>query len=77
MLEGGFAEGGIAVSSVVVKHALMNVGPGSLGDGNGGVGAEGIKDVNVVRPRDRGETLREVLLLIAGEDEDGDHVRLW
>jgi hypothetical protein len=30
--------------------------------------------MNVVGPGDAGEAAREILLLVASEDEDGDHV---
>jgi hypothetical protein len=34
----------------------------------------GIEDVDVIGPGDAGETAGEIALLVAGEDEDGDHV---
>jgi hypothetical protein len=38
------------------------------------VGGEGVEDVDVVGPGDRGEAGGQILLLVAGEDEDGDHL---
>jgi hypothetical protein len=34
----------------------------------------GVEDVDVVGPGDAGETVGQVALLVAGEDEDGDHL---
>jgi hypothetical protein len=74
VLEGDGGESGVAVGGVVVEGAGVNLGSGCFGDSDGVVGAVGVEDVDVVGPGDRGETVREVALLVAGEDEDGDHL---
>ncbi len=70
--EGG--EGGVAVGGVVVEGAGVGVGTGGAGDLEGGVGTVGVEDVDVVGPGDAREAGGEVVLLVAGEDEDGDHL---
>lgn len=61
----------------VVEDALVDLCACGLGDIDGVVGGEGVEDMNVVGPGNGGETGGEVLLLVAGEDEDGDHVEVW
>ena len=77
VFEGDGGEGGVAVGGVVVEGAGVDLCSGGFGDLDGGVGAVGVEDVDVVGPGDAGETAGQVLLLVAGEDEDGDHLRLW
>ena len=74
VLEGDGGEGSVAVGGVVVEGADVGVGAGGFGGLEGGVGALGVEDVDVVGPGDAGEAAREVALLVAGEDEDGDHL---
>jgi len=54
----------------------VDVGSGGSCDLECGVGGLGIEDVDVVGPGDAGETAGKIALLVAGEDEDGDHVGL-
>ena len=75
MFEGDCGEGGVAVGGVVVEGAGVDLCAGSLGDLYGVVRAVGVEDVDVVGPRYGGEAVGEIALLVAGEDEDGDH--LW
>jgi hypothetical protein len=82
VFEGDGGEGSVAVGGVVVEGADVGVGAGGFGDLEGGVGALGVEDVDVVGPGDAGEAAGEVALLVAGEDEDGDHLlamvsRVW
>jgi hypothetical protein len=74
VLEGDGGEGGVAMGGVVVEGAGVDVGAGCFGDLEGGVGASGVEDVDVVGPGDAGEAVGEIALLVAGEDEDGDHL---
>jgi len=74
MLEGNGGEGGVAVGGVVVEWAGVDVCAGGFGDLEGGVSAFGVEDVDVVRPGDVGEAVGKLALLVAGEDEDGDHL---
>ena len=74
VFEGEGGEGGVAVGGIVVEGALVNVCARGFGDLDGVVGGEGVEDVDVVGPGDGGETVGEILLLVAGEDEDGDHL---
>jgi hypothetical protein len=77
VLEGEIGDGPVLMGGPVVEGALVGVGSGSLCDGEGVVGAEGVEDVDVVGPGYGGEAGGEVLLLVAGEDEDGDHLWVW
>ncbi len=74
MLEGDGCERGVAVGCVVVEGAGVNVCAGGFGDLYCVVGAVGVEDVDVVGPGDGGETAGKIVLLVAGEDEDGDHL---
>ena len=74
MLKEDGGEGSVAVSGVVVEGAGVDLGAGSFGDLYGVVGGVGIEDVDVVGPGDRGEAVGEIALLVAGEDENGDHL---
>ena len=68
-------EGPVLVGGPVVEGALVGACTGGLCDLQRVVGRVGVEDVDVVGPDYGGETGWEVLLLVAGEDEDGDH--LW
>ena len=74
VFEGDGSEGGVAVGGVVVEGAGVDVRAGGFCDLDGGVGALGVEDVDVVGPGDAGETAGEIALLVASEDEDGDHL---
>jgi len=76
VLEGDGGEGGVAMGGVVVEGAGVDVGAGGFGDLHGVVGGVGVEDVDVVGPGDGGEAVGEIVLLVAGEDEDGDHLLL-
>ena len=74
VFEGNGGEGGVAVGGVVVEGAGVDVGAGGFGDLYRAVGGVGVEDVNVVGPRDGGEAVGQIVLLVAGEDENGDHL---
>ncbi len=74
VFEGDACEGSVAVGGVVVEGAGVDMGAGGFGDLYGVVGGVGVEDVDVVGPGDRGEAVGEIVLLVAGEDEDGDHL---
>jgi hypothetical protein len=74
VLEEDGCERCVAVRGVVVEGAGVNVCAGGFGDLYCAVGAVGVEDVDVIGPGDGGETGGKVVLLVAGEDEDGDHL---
>jgi hypothetical protein len=74
VFEADGCEGGIAMRGVVVEGASVDVGAGCFGDLYGVVCGVGVEDVNVVGPGDGGEAVGEVALLVASEDENGDHL---
>jgi hypothetical protein len=63
-------ERGIAMGGVVVEDAGVYVGTGGSRDLHGVVGGVRVEDVDIVRPRHRGERCRQVVLLVLREDED-------
>jgi hypothetical protein len=68
----GKLEGGIPMRGVVVESAGVEVSAGVAGDLLRGVSGVRVEHVDVVRPRDRSERRRQVMLLILREDKDGD-----
>jgi len=62
------------VSCVVVEGAGVNVCASGFCKLYCLVGAVGVEDVDVIGPGDGGETAGEIVLFVAGEDEDGDHL---
>lgn len=74
IFEGNRGERGVAVGCVVVEGTDVGVCACGLGDFEGGVCGLRVEDVDVVGPGDAGETAGQVALLVAGEDEDGDHL---
>ena len=61
------------MGGIVIEGTLGHLGSGGLGDGDGGIGGEGVKDVDVVGPGDGGERAGQVVGFVFGEDQDRDH----
>src|SRR6185437_1451478 len=64
--------GGVALPRVGIEGAPGNGGAAGAGDLDRAIGGVGVEDVDVVRPRDRVQTARQILLLVEREDEHGD-----
>jgi hypothetical protein len=65
-------ERGVAVCCVVIEDSGVYLRPGCARDVGCGIGGVRIEDVYIIRPGYGRQRSRQVVLLVSGEDEDGD-----
>src|ERR1051326_841955 len=68
-----FAKTSILLRGVIVKAPLPDLSSKTERNFGGAIGAERVKDVNVIRPGNRLQTSREIQLFIPGENKDRNH----